>query len=67
MKGMLFIFLASVFLCSCGNSYREKKEKQYEYTKMVSIYKALTKNPETAKVEYNDSIHKYMILLNGIE
>ena len=64
---MLFIFLASVFLCSCGNSYREKKEKQYEYTKMVSIYKALNKNPETAKVEYNDSIHKYMILLNGIE
>ena len=67
MKGMLFIFLASVLFCSCGNSYREKKAKQYEYTKMISIYKALNKNPETAKVEYNDLLHKYMMLLNEIK
>lgn len=67
MKGMLFIILASIFLCSCGNSYREKKAKRYEYINMVSIYKALNKHPETAKVAYNDSIHKYMMLLNGVE
>ena len=67
MKGMLFIFLAIVLFCSCENSYHEEKAKKYEFMNMVSIYKALNKNPETAKVEYNDSIHKYMMLLNGIE
>ena len=66
MKFTLFVLLASLLFFSCENSYQEKKEKRDKYITLLSVYKALNSNKETAKIQYNDSIHKYTILLNEL-
>lgn len=67
MKAIIIMLLSALVLCSCGNSYQKNKVKRDNYINLISLYKALNQCPETAKVEYNDSIHKYALLLNNLK
>lgn len=59
MKKLLFGALLLVSLVSCDN---RRQERDY-YIRMSAVYKALNSNPETSKIEYLDSIHKYEMLI----
>ena len=60
MKKLLLGALLLVSLVSCDN----RRQERHHYINMSAMYRAFLSNPETAKIEYLDSIHKYEMLIN---